>query len=112
MSKRLFAGLIAASAVVLSSAALAADPNQAYMTPAQKTDSGVGDLPAYEGRMTPETWVYMQPAASQDDGLGAMPSAENLREPWFYMQPAAKIDSGLGEQPVAARVADRGTQGI
>jgi hypothetical protein len=113
MSKRLFAGLIAASAVVLSSAAVAGnDPTEAYMTPVPAVDSGLGDVPRYDGRMTPEMWVYMQPAARQDSGLGVMPTAENLHETWLYMQPAAKVDSGLGEQPVPARVADSGTRGI
>jgi hypothetical protein len=113
MSKRLFAGLIAASAVVLSPAAFAGnDSLEAYMTPAQGMDNGLGGLPAYDSRMTPEMWVYMQPAERQDSGLGAMPAAEGLREPWFYMQPAAKIDSGLGEQLAPARVADSGTRGI
>ena len=113
MSKRLLAGLIAASAIVLSPAAFAADdPTDAYMTPVPGIDSGLGEMPRYDGRVTPEIWVYMQPAARQDSGLGGMPAAENLHEPWLYMQPAAKIDSGLGEQAAPARVAGMGTRGI
>lgn len=113
MSKRLFAGLIAASAVVLSPTAFAGDdPTTAYSTPAAMVDSGLGDLPRYDGSTSPEAWVYMQPVARQDSGLGAMPAAENLHETWLYMQPAAKVDSGLGEQTAPARVADGGTRGI
>lgn len=113
MSKRLFAGLVAASAIVLSPAAFAGDdPAEAYMKPAPGIDSGLGDMPRYDARVSPEIWVYMQPAARQDSGLGSMPTAENLHEPWLYMQPAAKIDSGLGEQAAPARVADIGTRGI
>ena len=113
MSKRLIAGLIAASAVVLSSAAVAGDdPTEAYMKPAPTVDNGLGEMPRYDGRTSPEAWVYMQPVSRQDSGLGAMSAADNVREPWMYMQPAAKIDSGLGAQPVPARVADSGARGI
>jgi len=113
MSKRLFAGLIAASAVVLSPTAFAGDdPTAAYMNPAPGIDSGLGDMPRYDARLSPEIWVHMQPAARQDSGLGTMPTAGNLHEPWLYMQPAAKIDSGLGGEAAPARVADIGTRGI
>lgn len=93
--KQMLAIAIAAFTGCAGTAALATDDSIVIPTPAAKTDTGLGELPAFSEMK--EVWVYAQPAEHRDSGLGSMPNVADIREPWLFAQPAQKIDSGLGE---------------
>lgn len=103
--KQILAIAIAAFTASAGSAAVAADDALVIPTPAAKTDTGLGELPAFSEMK--DIWVYAQPAEHRDSGLGSMPNVSDIREPWLFAQPAQKIDSGLGE--IASAPAPRAT---
>jgi hypothetical protein len=49
--------------------------------PADRIDSGLGDLPPFSAWREP--WVYAIPAESIDDGLGELPPLVEWPERWF-----------------------------
>ena len=54
-------------------------------------------------------WLHALPAEKIDSGLGNLPHASQWQGmPWLYAMPAEKIDSGLGE--IAARAAQQLTR--
>jgi hypothetical protein len=109
MKSHLIGTMLAASCVVFSPFASAADIDSALLTPAPRVDNGVGELPRYTG--SPDVWVYAQPAAKTDNGLGAVQVSSDSKEVWLHMQPAPKMDSGLGEITAPARLARREATG-
>ena len=54
--------------------------------PAEKVDSGLGDLPSLSEWREP--WLYATPAESIDNGLGDLLPFAEWREPWLHAIPA------------------------
>jgi hypothetical protein len=72
-----------------------ADHSVAALDPAERIDSGLGELAHYSQWQEP--WCYAMPAESIDSGLGETPDASRMVEVWLYAHPAEKIDNGLGD---------------